>query len=401
MDLPLLTAAVERGDTPALRELLDRLPTAAPAGEAGSALLAAAAYRGADELVAALVEAGADASRPWPGGVDPVVWAACNGHVRTLWHLLANLPPGAAEDAGGRALAAARATIDAGPGLPPPGVWGVVTELEAGLGVRHSPGELLARALVHGRSDCDDWFASLLPFGRRPSADLFHWARARYLDAPSAPQRRFALDAIRFLDLGIDEFDEDTDPVDAFRAEAAAFLRPLIDREPDPEALACAISAFASFHSSAPVTTSAGSGRPELPQSVLAHRDHPEQSVRCAVANAVAGAVKWGARDRRPETVSALLGFTADPFFRIRAVSLHALYEAADVDAPAARAAIAARLHDPVREVAIQAAGALARRGDSRGFAALDEVEPELTNRHDPNTSLVAAIRWRLASESR
>lgn len=74
MDLPLLLAAVERGDDAAVIDLLDDATADELAGDDAVTLLAAAANAGLHEVVDELVHY-VDGSRPWSDGADPVTWA--------------------------------------------------------------------------------------------------------------------------------------------------------------------------------------------------------------------------------------------------------------------------------------------------------------------------------------
>ncbi|MFB7946431.1 hypothetical protein ACFC6L_16115 [Kitasatospora phosalacinea] len=190
MDLSPLLAAIDRDDLPVLCELLDDVPRSRLAGPEGTVLLSTAAYAGRDELVDGLVQAGADVLQPWPGGVDPVEWAARGGRYWTLTYLLCGLPSSAVDGPRRRALELAQAeTAAAAPGLPRPGLWAVVTSAEEELGVRLDPDELLARALVHGNPDGDDWFADARGLAALEAA-------AREVTGPHRPGA-MQLDAIR------------------------------------------------------------------------------------------------------------------------------------------------------------------------------------------------------------
>lgn len=383
MDLPFLLAAVERGDDTAVLESLVDVPQSELTGDDGIALLAAAAYAGRHEIVHHLVVWDVDPGRPWAGGVDPVTWAAGNGAYRVLSALLSrDDDPLRADSPHRRAMRVAQAALESGPGEGPgegpgrrPAHRAVVTELEAKLGVHRTPDELMARAMVHADPEHDDWFAALLRIAEPESQERFDWARAVAEGAEKAgslERRRFALDAIDFLGFG---FSPDHDDEPPFTREAAEFLRPRLDTEQDPYALRTVVAAFTGYCS-----------REELP-AVLAHAAHPDPGVRHRVALAFPAVLA-----DRPDALAVLLRLADDPAPATRTSALYALTRCA-VDSPAVRGVLAAHLTDADVDARLEAAGALALRGDERGAPVLEEIRRGIRNRHSHGAGRLEDLR--------
>ncbi|WP_190215517.1 HEAT repeat domain-containing protein [Kitasatospora indigofera] len=124
--------------------------------------------------------------------------------------------------------------------------------------------------------------------------------------------------------LGVDQDDDAELP---FTREAEAFLRPLLDSEQDPQALAIGIAAFASY--SADVA------------AVLPHADHADPRVRARVST-----ILHTKTTKHEEAVAALMRLTDDPVPVTRTNALDTLATSA-VDTPEVRAVFAAHLADP------------------------------------------------------
>ncbi|MFB8243032.1 hypothetical protein ACFC58_41495, partial [Kitasatospora purpeofusca] len=243
-----LIAALAEGDEAEFARLLERVPDEELAGPEGTALLEAAARSRRAEAVRDLVNLrGVHASRPWTNGVDPVGWAAEHGLVDVLRSLLSGT--GRSLVLHRRALRVAKTALATDPSGPQ-ARRGVVSMLEFDLGLFCEPEELIARALVHADPDHEDWEESLLVLARRADRELLARACARTLDAPSLAARRFALDAILHLGLGVnfldcnDGEDDDTEFADATvtRRQQAPHVRQsrlprLAPREPVPKPL--------------------------------------------------------------------------------------------------------------------------------------------------------------------
>ncbi|MFB7476087.1 HEAT repeat domain-containing protein [Kitasatospora sp. NPDC056184] len=364
MRLPSLLAALERGDDITVFEFLDEAAGDELAGDDGISLLAAAAYAGRHKVVDRLVVWGVDPTHPWAGGVDPVTWAAGNGAYWVLDALLSpDRDPLRADSPHRRALRVAQAALESGTGAgraPLAAHRGVITDLEARLGVHRTPDELMARALVRADPEHDDWFASLFHIARPESQERFDWARAVAEgagDAGSLDRRRFALDVIQFLGFGLNPDSGDDEP--PFTREAAEFLRPRLDTEQDPYALRTVVAAFTGYCS-----------REELP-AVLALADHPDPVVRNCVALALPALPALLADGI--DALGVLLSLADDPVPMIRTSALYALTLSSD-DTPALRGVLLARLTDAQADVRLEAAIALALRDDERATPVLDEI---------------------------
>ncbi|MER6257633.1 HEAT repeat domain-containing protein [Streptomyces sp. NPDC001584] len=277
-----------------------------------------------------------------------------------------------------RALRAARDVIGSKADTrtdPPPAHRAIITDLEAVFGIRRSPDELMARALVHADPHHDDWFASLFQLGYRADQETFDWARNVAEDTSSLGRRRFGLDTVNFLGFGLDVTNDDEPP---FIREAAEFLRPLLDSEQDPYALATVIAAFASYCSTGAAP------------AILVHADHADPAVRRSVAvNLFINTTE------RQEALAALMHLAGDPVPETRTTALYRFTMAA-VDTPELRAVMTAHLADPHLDARIEAAAGLALRGDERGLAVIDEIRSGIKTRHSPGAGRLADIRHML-----
>ncbi|GAA1415209.1 hypothetical protein GCM10009639_69150 [Kitasatospora putterlickiae] len=263
----MLLAAVEREDDDAALELLHDATADDLAGDDAVTLLTAAAHAGRDKVVDHLVAWDVDVSRPWDGDVDPVTWAAENGRYWVLQALLSRCSdPLGSDSPHRRALRAAQEALASGTGAgigQPPAHWGVITDLEVALGVHRSPDELMARALVHADPDHDDWFASVFHLGLRIDQETFDWALEAAQDTSDRDRRRFGLDTINHLGIGLSVSVDVDDTELPFTREAEDFLRPLLHSEQDPRTLSIALAAFGEHCSS------------DMAPALLPHADHP------------------------------------------------------------------------------------------------------------------------------
>lgn len=373
MDLSLLLAAVEREDDDAALELLYDATADDLAGDDAVTLLAAAAKAGRDRIVNHLV-GDVDVSRPWDGGVDPVTWAAENGRYHVLHALLLSrsTDPLDSDSPHRRALRTAQEALASGAGAgsePPPAHRGVITDLEIALGVHHSPDELMARALVHADPDHDDWFASVFHLGLRIDQETFDWALEAAQDTSDRDRRRFGLDTINHLGIGL-SCRVDVDDIELpFAREAEEFLRPLLHSEQDPRTLSIVIAAFAEHCYSGTVP------------AVLPHADHPDPRVRRTVCTLLRTD-----STHQPEAFAALIRLADDPVPVTRTNALSRL-AASSTDTPALRTVLTAHLTDPHFDARLEAAIGLALRDDEHGHAALDEIRSGIKNRYSPGWS--------------
>lgn len=166
-----------------------------------------------------------------------------------------------------------------------------------------------------------------------------------------------------------------------FACEAAEFLRPLLDSEQDPHALATVIAAFTSYSST------------EAAPAILVHADHADHAdpdVRRSVATHL-----FIDTVEHQEVLAALMRLAADPVPETRATALYN-FTSSTVDTPELRAVMAAHLTDPHFDARIEAAAGLALRGDERGLAVLDEIRSGIKSRHSPGAGRLADIRHML-----
>ncbi|MGW4696283.1 hypothetical protein ACWEO1_28370 [Kitasatospora cineracea] len=383
MDLPLLLAAVERGDDDAALELL----FGATAGELASndavVLLSAAAKAGRQRVVDHLVTWDVDVTRPWPGGIDPVAWAAENGRHLVLQALLSRsddpLDRNRQRRHALRIAQDALASRGRAGNEPPTAHWAVITDLEAALGVRHSPDELMARALVHADPDHDDWFVSVFHLGTRTDQETFDWALTAAQDASGLDRRRFGIDTMRQLIIAFGLLPLPNDAALPFEREAEDFLRSLLRSEQDPRSLTLAISAFA-FYNSAGDTVAA----------VMEHAYHADLGVRACVST-----ILHTDTAQPQEALAALVHLAGDPLPVTRANALSKLVMV-DADTPELRAVFTAHLTDPHFEARLEAAAGLALRGDERGHAALDEFYSGIKNMNSPGWGRLSTIDYLL-----
>ncbi|MFJ1752795.1 hypothetical protein [Kitasatospora sp. NPDC088134] len=383
MDLPLLLAAVERGDDDAVLEALFDATSDELAGDDAVALLAAAARVGRQQVVDHLVLWGVDVTRPWDGGTDPVAWAAQNGRSLVLQALLSrNDDPLSSDSPHRRALRIARDTLASGAGReadPPPAHWAIVTDMEAALGVRHSPDELMARALVHADPHHDDWSVSVLHLGTRADQETFDWALEAARDTADADRRRFGIDTMDQLAFSYGLLPLPDDAVPPFAREAEDFLRPLLRSEQDPRTLALAIGAFATYNNAGDTVA-----------AVLPHAYHADPRVRARVSMFL-----HTNTDRHQEAFAALVHLAGDSVPVTRANALSRLLMS-DVDTPELRALFTAHLTDPSFDARLEAAAGLALRGDERGRAALDEIRSGIKNMNSPGWGRLGDIDYLL-----
>lgn len=423
MDSNALIVALTEGDEAEFARLLDRVPDKELEGQKGTALLEAAARARRAEAVWELVNLrGVDAARPWTDGVDPVGWAAEHGLVDVLRNLLGGT--GKSLVLHRRALRAAKVALAADP-CGPQARRGVVSMLEFDLGLFCEPDELIARALVHADPNHADWEESLLVLARRADRELLSWACARVLDAPSLAVRRFALDALLHLGLGINFLDgsDGEDDGTEFADAAVTFLEPLLDTEQDLYALKTVLHALnmhdwhdhrgalphlehpdATVRSAAVIATAGALADPapkldqDLAAALLRRAADLDPEVRRATASAFTGALAHRiAADVDPRILAAALRLADDPAPAVRAAAIYALYRS-ELDTPALRAALTNRLDDAEVDidVRIQAAGALAARGDLRGRAVLDEISRGLTGHRSPGHGMMGDVQHML-----
>ncbi|MFE9427042.1 HEAT repeat domain-containing protein [Kitasatospora sp. NPDC006697] len=397
MHLPALLAAIESGDENSVLDLLDSVRSDEFTGEQATTLLSAAAHAGLDEAVRQLIDGGADPTRPWADGSDPVSWATERGDYTVLLALLSRSHDQHRPDSPQRrALRAAEAALGAAtPGEPgpPPAHLAIVSHLEAALGIHRTPDELLARALVHALPQHDDWFESVSQLSYRTTWETFEWISVLVSDTCSVARRRFGLDVLRFMTFGLpsphgpsaaDDYLTDELP---FARQATDLLCLLLDTEQDPYALRSAIAAFGSYCASDEI------------RAVLGHARHPDPGIRREVAGLIATNRSTTVTADDPEILAAMIRLTGDQASEVRAAALSAL-TASTTDTPALREALTARLGDPHFDARLHAASALVLRGDERGRPVLDEIRRGISSHRSPGALALDALDYRLRSHA-
>ncbi|MEU0528749.1 ankyrin repeat domain-containing protein [Streptomyces niveus] len=361
----------------------------------GFTALAWAVGQGHADTVEALLAHGADPDLPGPGGgapdgEPPLVTAARRGSPSTVRALLrhgggareealaearrwtapeavehelhAELLPMAGEGGrGGDETVVRRIEEDGGvtivvetlkDGVPvaslerQTGHGAITTVLEESLGVRTPFEELAGRALRCGVPGRDDWREPVAALWRRGDEESFEAALA-WCASDDPLRRAFAADVLGGLGaLGGDRR--------VFADRALSPLRELCAGAKTPELVGASVTALGKL--------GAADGLPEI----LRHAGHPDAAVRRRVAVALAGLVPGD----HEEGVAALTALAADIDGSVRERATTAL-AGVDADTPAIRAALAARLMDPVAVTAAEAARGLAVRRDPRAVDAL------------------------------
>ncbi|MGW0766551.1 hypothetical protein [Streptomyces sp. NPDC002676] len=386
-----LVAAVRRGDTDAVRDLLRGgadPDTLVPGEDVPVLCLAVAAY---DHKVAeALTEAGADALRPLPDGTTPLLRAIDGGDRDTVDEVL---PPAErmAEDARREALARARHWADTGveaelrrrSGARGPvrrevveSRWGashsvqlalggltardahlgILCELERWHGVRVPFEELLGRALARQDPDHADWFAAANVLGGRQENDETWQAAVALSRHPEALHRLFAADVLLFLGIG-SGLDGRT-PFDDLGTEA--FL-PWARAERDPRVLAAVLNGLAHQDDA-----------PEIEDVGLSYRAHPDPRVRALVPDILERGE--GGLLVRPARLAAVLGLARDPDPLVRRSACMWLAEYPGRD-PELRDALAALTDEDDPATRVYAMYGLANKDDPRCVEASRRIE--------------------------
>ncbi|WP_329116591.1 ankyrin repeat domain-containing protein [Streptomyces sp. NBC_01465] len=237
MNEDALVAAVRSGDAEAVGALLEGGADPDTVDEQGVPVLCLAVAAYDSPVTDALMNGGADANRPLPNGETPLLQAIDGGSNSLASRLLGD-PARLSEATRTQLLDRARHWHEAGvinelrrrTGISgPPGrirvsdrYWytdhdeltlggltvrdghaAILTDFEAGFGIRTPFGELLARALAHPDPEHADWSSVRSVLGRRQDEET--WAAAAELrHHPDPTHRLFAADVlwyINFVDL--------------------------------------------------------------------------------------------------------------------------------------------------------------------------------------------------------
>jgi len=166
-------------------------------------------------------------------------------------------------------------------------------------------------------------------------------------------------------------------------ARAVALLLPALEREREPEVLACLIYAFGH-------TPDERAG-----PLLLALQNHPSGNVRFALAYALP-------MYEGSATVSALIRLSSDPDEDVRDWATFGLGSQIERDTREIREALAARLSDPHEDVRAEAMIGLAKRNDARvAPALLQELQSHASEARDQWPLLRDAIAEAVAAASR
>lgn len=391
-DLPLCGAAVG-GHTRVVLALLAAGARPDRREAYGFTALAWAVGQGHAATVEALLAHGADPGLPGPGGgapdgEPPLVTAARRGSPSTVRALL-RYGAGAREEAlaearrwvapeavehelhaellplagGGDETVVRRIEEDGGvtivvetlkDGTPvvslerQTGHAAITTLLEEALGVRPPFEELAGRALRCAVPGRDNWREPVAALWRRGDEESFRTA-LDWCASDDALRRTFAADVLGGL--GSAEFAE----------RALPPLREVCAGARTPELIGASVRALGRLGA----VKGTGDGLPE----VLRHGGHPDAAIRLRVAVALTGLVPGD----HEEGVAVLTALSADTDGPVRERATTAL-AGVGADTPAIRAALTARLTDPVAVTAAEAARGLAARRDPRAVDALARI---------------------------
>ncbi|MEV0250548.1 HEAT repeat domain-containing protein [Nocardia sp. NPDC050712] len=220
--------------------------------------------------------------------------------------------------------------------------------------------ELLERALVVGDPEDDRWWRTVTELQHRTDRDTFD-AVAALLDSTDSTTRLLAVDILSQYGYAHEKpFLEEALPLFAAAAQ-----------DPDPRVVASAIGGFGHHYD------------PRGLPAVLPHITSPERGIRFSAAVALA---TIAGDPPAPEAVDALVLLSTDPEDMVRDWAVFGLGTQLEIDTPAVRDALAARLDDHDPETAAEAAMGLARRGDDRAVAALHTMLA-----HEPSTLALEA----------
>lgn len=196
--------------------------------------------------------------------------------------------------------------------------------------------EVLATAKLEWRDTDDEWQPHVCALAARADAETLAAMVSLSTDADPG-LRELAAYVLGQLGSG----------VPALPAEQEAALRTMAAREDDPLVLSAIICAFGHL------------GAPAGHDWLLAQRGHADTYVREAVAFALGGR-------KDQATLDALIELSRDEDTKVRDWATFALGTLAEVDSPALRDALAARLEDPDEDTRMEAVHGLALRGDAR-----------------------------------
>lgn len=441
-----LVGAVVAGDSDAVRTCLERGAAPDTLGPDGLPLLCTAVVR-LDHLTAeVLVDGGADQDLELPDGGTPLLRAVETGSPALVSAVLGDAPrlrlpetsrrqlldlarywheTGAVEELRRRTGAAEPAvkrrvddshgdTIDEfslGGRTVRDGHGAILTHLEWEFGVMSSLAEVMARAVPHAHDGDSNWFAAAYYLGQRRGPRM--WSELISLrQHPDPVYRRFLAQVIwhRNCFVSVDRAPDVSQDAD--------FLASWAQEEPDGQVLAAVLDVYTCRdhpdqeaiglryigHSDPRVRSEAvfcvsreGTAHGDAARSALLGLVHdPEPEVRASVAQVFA---PWFTPDRRlePAIRDALLLLIRDDVRWVRRHAAQSLSSADDRTTPTVDAFLAL-LDDEDEDLRLEAAWALARRGDPRAEEAYERVGPlDSFSEHDHRLSAL----WRFGTSNR
>ncbi|MFF0163644.1 HEAT repeat domain-containing protein [Streptomyces sp. NPDC005263] len=442
-----LVSAVIAGDTDTVRTCLEQGAAPDTLGSEGLPLLCTAVAR-LDHLTAAvLVDGGADQDRELPDGGTPLLQAVDTGSPTLVSAVLGNAPrlrlpeasrrelldltrhwheTGVVEELRRRTGAAeppAKRQIDdphgdtieefsLGGRTVRNGHGAILTHLEWEFGVFPPLDELMARAIPHSQEGDSNWFAAAFYLGQRRSPGM--WSELTSLrQHPDPVYRRFLAQVIWHRNLYV--------PVDRAPdvAQDVDFLASWAQEEPDGQVLAAVLDVYTDHghpeqeaiglryigHSDPSVRSEAvfcvsreRTARSDAATSALLGLVHDaEPEVRASVAQAFAPRFTPDNR-LEPAIRDALLLLIRDDSLWVRRHAAESLAGSDDRTTPTLDAFLAL-LDEEDKDLRLEAAWALARRGDPRTEEAYERVGSlDAFSEHDHR--LFAPWRYRTSNQT-
>ncbi|MFF7470688.1 ankyrin repeat domain-containing protein [Streptomyces sp. NPDC008092] len=406
MTIHELVTAVRNGDADGVRRLLDDDVDADMLDpDAGVPLLCVAVAAYDEDVVDALIDAGADSLAVLSDGSTPVRRAVDGGSIEMVSALLRD-PVRFPQDTRRELLVRAGRWADAGveaelrrrsgasgPATREPvrdrsgdevyeqfsvggltardGHDGILTELEARFGVRAPFEEVLARALVRRNPDHAVWFQAANILSRRMDEDT--WAAAVALSRSTDRLRRlFAAELLLFLGLG-PAWPPGSEP---FEGRGTEVLLPWARQERDPEVLRAVLNALTEDWS------------PEIEELGRSYLTHPDGGVRCMLPHTL----ERGENRLvvRPESLRTVFALARDPEPRVRSAACIWLAEYPGHD-PGIADALAGLVDEEDQLTRIHAVYGLAHQDDPRCVEAEGHIGP-VDREQWPDTWMLRAV---------
>ncbi|RPE43258.1 HEAT repeat protein [Streptomyces sp. Ag109_O5-1] len=409
MTIHELVVAVRNGDADGVRRLLDDDVDADMLDpDAGVPLLCVAVAAYDEDVVDALIDAGADSLAVLPDGSTPVRRAVDGGSIEMVSALTRDpvrFPEGVRHEllelarrwaGAGVAAELRRRSGDRGPvarvvvgdrdgdevyeqfsvgGLTArDGHDGILTALEASFGVRAPFEEVLTRALVRRNRDHAVWFQAAHTLSRRLDEET--WAAAVALGRSEDRLRRlFAAELLLFLGLG-----SCISSYAPFEERGTEVLLPWAREERDPEVLRAVLNALTENWS------------PEIEELGRSYLTHPDAGVRCMLPHTLE--LGESRLVVRPESLKTVFALARDPEPRVRSAACTWLAEYPGHD-PGIADALARLVHEEDQVTRIYAVFGLAHQDDPRCVDAERHIGPVDPETWSDTWMLCAVDRYR------